>query len=409
MDFRDFIDLNLNEVRNFVVQVLSADPANTEARLYYNSTSHALKVYDGTSWQTIAVGTAYTRENAEDDIAAAFAAGSQAVITVAYTDNGSSAGSFSMSIAAGAVTLAMMANIADATILGNNTGGAHAPVALTASQVKALLAIVAADISDFNTAVRTNRLDQMAAPTADVSMNSHKITNVTDPTGAQDAATKAYVDALVNGLDWKPSVRAATTANGTLATAYANGQAIDGVTLATGDRILLKNQTSGSENGIYVVAASGAPTRAIDADANAEVTAGMIVMVEEGTVNADTMWVLTNNGAIVVGTTALVFAELPTPGELTVVAPLVRTGNQLSLDITSTTHAARVWSGATAGGATSEVITHNLNTRDVVVQVFSQSTPWQQMMFTIEATSVNTITIRSGANITAGLRVVVMG
>ena len=111
-------------------------------------------------------------------------------------------------------------------------------------------------------------------------------------------------------VDWKDSVRAASTANGTLATAFENGDSMDGVTLATGDRILLKDQSTGAENGIYTVNASGAPTRATDADADNEVTSMLTVAVEEGTTNAGTTWQLTTTGAIVVDTTALTFAQL---------------------------------------------------------------------------------------------------
>ncbi len=100
------------------------------------------------------------------------------------------------------------------------------------------------------------------------------------------------------------TVRAATTTNGTLSTAFANGQTIDGVTLATGDRILLKNQTTGSENGIYVVAASGSPTRATDHDADLEIRQSH-VLVQEGTANAGAIFKNTNTSAITVGTTAL--------------------------------------------------------------------------------------------------------
>jgi hypothetical protein len=171
-------------------------------------------------------------------------------------------------------------------------------------------AIAAANISGFDTQVRTNRLDQLAAPSADVSLNSHKLTNVTDPTSAQDAATKAYVDTVARGLDWKASVRVATTTAGTLATSFENGDTVDGVTLATGDRILIKDQSSGAENGIYTINASGAPTRAVDADASAEVTAGLALFVSEGTANQNTAWVLTTDDPITVGSTALVFAQL---------------------------------------------------------------------------------------------------
>lgn len=121
--------------------------------------------------------------------------------------------------------------------------------------------------------------------------------------------------------DWDPFsrarisyVRAASTANGTLATAYENGDTLDGVTLATGDRILLKNQTSGAENGIYAVAASGAPTRATDADTATHWPWGFFVQVKSGTVNANTLWMHTTTAAITLGTTALTFAQIGASG-----------------------------------------------------------------------------------------------
>jgi len=137
--------------------------------------------------------------------------------------------------------------------------------------------------------------------------NNKRLQALADPTAATDAATKQYVDNVAAGLNWKQSVRVATTANGALATAYENGDTIDGVTLATGDRILLKDQTTGSENGIYVVAASGAPARATDADTSAEVR-NMVGRVEQGTVNADRMYQLTTDNPTL-GTTALVYTQ----------------------------------------------------------------------------------------------------
>jgi phage-related tail fiber protein len=172
--------------------------------------------------------------------------------------------------------------------------------------------------------------------TGDQSMGGFKLTNVATPTSGTDAANKSYVDAAINGLDWKASVRVATTAAGTLATSFENGDTVDGVTLATGDRILIKDQSTGSENGIYTVNASGAPTRATDADANAEVTAGLAVFVEEGTTNADTGWVLTTNNPITVGTTALTFAQFSGAGSITAGAGLTKTGNTIDFNAADT-------------------------------------------------------------------------
>lgn len=121
--------------------------------------------------------------------------------------------------------------------------------------------------------------------------------------------------AQLGALTWKKAVRAATTATGTLATAFENGDTIDGVVLATGDRILLKNQTTGQNNGIYVVNASGAPTRAEDFDASDEIM-GALVFVIAGTANAGKLFRNTNTSAPTIGTTPLTFSEFSAAGLL---------------------------------------------------------------------------------------------
>ena len=197
-------------------------------------------------------------------------------------------------------------------------------------------ALVAADIpsiahtkiSDFDTGVRTNRLDQMSAPTGNVDINSNELTNVSDPTSAQSAATKAYVDAVKTGLDVKDSVKVATTANITLS----GTQTIDGVAVSADERVLVKNQSTGSQNGIYDCKA-GAWARSSDFDANSEVTSGAFVFVEQGTANADSGFVLTTDGSITVGTTALSFTQFSGAGQITAGDGLQKSGNTLSADI----------------------------------------------------------------------------
>ena len=238
------------------------------------------------------------------------------------------------------VTNAMLAgSIANAKLANSSITIGSDAVALGATQTD-LNGITSLDVDnitvDGNTISTTNtngnlNLDPNGTGTVDVS--SARITSVATPTGGTDAANKNYVDAQLQGLDVKNSVRVATTANGTLSTAFANGQTVDGVTLATGDRILLKNQSTGSQNGIYTVNASGAPTRATDFDADSEVTGGTFFFVEEGTVNADNGFVMTNDGSVTVGTTALVFTQFSGAGQVIAGAALTKSGNTLNVGV----------------------------------------------------------------------------
>lgn len=268
------LDLNKNELLNAKVQSLSTAPAApVEGQIYYNSTSKTLQQYNGTAWK-------------------------------AYTQSGEIVNA---DIASGA-DIAVSKLAVDVLDRANHTGTQ-----------------TASTISDFDTQVRTSRLDQMTAPTASVSLNSQKITGLADPTEAQDAATKAYVDAARSGLDVKASVRVATTANITLS----GTQTIDGVSAIAADRVLVKNQTDESENGIWVVSAS-AWSRSTDADTDAEVTAGLFTFVEEGTVNSNSGWILTTNNPITVGTTDLVFAQFSGAGQIEAGDGLTKTGNTIN-------------------------------------------------------------------------------
>lgn len=143
-----------------------------------------------------------------------------------------------------------------------------------------------------------------------IDLNGQRAQNAADPSTATDLTTKQYVDNKIDGLSYKDEVRVATTGNGTLATAYANGQTIDGQVLATNDRILVKDQSTGSENGIYKVNAAGAPTRTTDADSTAELN-NATVYVLDGTVNAGREYTQTAKNPTV-NTTSLVFVQKST-------------------------------------------------------------------------------------------------
>lgn len=226
----------------------------------------------------------------------------------------------------------------------------------------------ASTISDLATTVQAYRLDQFAAPTASVSLNSQKITNLATPTVSTDAATKGYVDAAVNGTDWKQSVRAATTAN--IAT-LSGLLTVDGITLVAGDRVLVKDQSTQAQNGIWV-AGSGAWTRATDADENAEVTAGLSVMVTEGSTQADTQWRLTTNDPITVGTTSLVFSQIGAGTSYTQGTGISISGNTISVDTAVVVR--KFMQTVGTGASTSIAVTHGLGTLDVMVQVYDIAT-----------------------------------
>lgn len=197
--------------------------------------------------------------------------------------------------------------------------------------------------------------------------SSQRIVNVAAPTTGTDAVNRDYVQAYAAGLDWKQSVRLATAAAlpantaagsgvGKTLTADANGAlTVDGVAVAVGNRILVKDETPGSDNGIYVVTDAGSGgtpyvlTRATDADENAEVTAGVAVFAAEGTANSDSGWVLTTNDPITVDTTALVFAQFTGTGAIIAGAGLLKTGS--TIDVELDTAAGAQTAGADGGSS----------------------------------------------------------
>jgi hypothetical protein len=170
-----------------------------------------------------------------------------------------------------------------------------------------------------------------------LAMGTNKITGLGDPTNAQDAATKNYVDSVAQGLDVKASVRAATTANITLS----GTQTVDGVALSVGDRVLVKDQSTQADNGIYLVASSSW-TRTTDADAWTELP-GAFVFVEGGTVNDNSGWVCTVAAGGTLGSTAITFEQFSGAGQITAGAGMTKTGNTLNVNTASS---ARIVVGA---------------------------------------------------------------
>ena len=154
------------------------------------------------------------------------------------------------------------------------------------------------------------------------------------PSTGSAAASKDYVDSVAAGLDPKESVRVATTAAGTLATDFAAGETVDGVVLAPGDRILIKDQADASENGSYGVQAEGAPARAADHDGTPanEVSGGNFTFVEQGTVNANAGWVLTGDGVLTPGTDDQNWTQFTGAGSFTSGLGIGQSGSTIFLD-----------------------------------------------------------------------------
>lgn len=238
---------------------------------------------------------------------------------------------------------------------------------------------LASTISDFDTQVQTNQLDTLAAPTTSVDFNSQRITWVATPSAVDDASTKGYVDNLLNGTDWKDSVRCIIVTNITLSA----HQTLDWILTVDGDRVLVAWQTLPAENGIYV-AWTGAWIRALDADEDGELTAASCVFIEEGTTYADTQWRITTDWVIVIDTTDISWGQIWAGTTYTAWTGVDVTGSVISIDNTVVVekYAVNIWDTTT----TSFTLTHNLGTLDIEVQVREIAT-WELVMVPNKATT----------------------
>lgn len=241
---------------------------------------------------------------------------------------------------------------------------------------------VASTISDFDTQVRTSRLDQLAAPSNPVNLNSQRATNLLAATLDTDAAQWGQVKDLISGKR-KSDVRVVATSNVTLSSP---GSSFDGQTIASGDsdkRILLTGQTNGYENGIYDWnGAASALTRSADADTAAEFGTAWLVSVTTGTTNGDTVWQHTTDGTITLGTTNLTFSKL---------GPIASTPTDGYTTTSPTTSAGGSWT-----------VTHNLGTKYVLAMVARVASPYDFVSVYIERTTSNTLTVKPDIAMSSG-------
>jgi len=341
-EFLTSLNLNRNELQNARIQNLATDPGGgVEGQVYYNTQSNEMRVYNGTLWEAVGLNgvtanateintldgiTATTAElNVLDGITATTAELNHLDgVTSSVQDQIDTKSPSNNPVFTGTVTVPTSVVFEGATADDNET-------TLTVTDPTADRTVTLPDASG-TVILDVNTVNDLAAPTADFSVNSNKITNVATPTADTDAANKAYVDAARSGLDVKQSVRAASSAadgnvdrTGSVATTV-----LDGVTLADGDRVLLKTQTDPTENGIYVYALSGNVfSRSTDADEPAELNAGTFFFVEEGTANGDAGFVLSSDNPLTIGADVLEFTQFSGGGQIVAGAGLTKTGNTL--------------------------------------------------------------------------------
>jgi hypothetical protein len=280
------LDLNQNQLINAKFEALATNPStgNFEGRMYFNTATFTVMVYANGAWR-----------KSVHSIVSGGGAGIAEALTVSESN--------------GTVTLTLA--VADTD---------------SAGLLPAAMWQMLTDATDNATGSKLVKRD------------SSGNAKVATPTDSAHIATKGYVDSARQGLDVKASVRVATTGAINLSTDLAAGQAIDGVTLVAGDRVLVKNQGTPSENGIYVASVSGAASRSSDANGTAdtgELTSGTFTFVEGGTVNFDSGFVVSTDGAITVGTTGITWTQFSGAGSFEAGDGLSKSGTQVNINVTS--------------------------------------------------------------------------
>lgn len=471
------IDLNKNELSNAVIQNLAAAPASPAAgQIYFNTGDGEIYYYDGTQWVSVlneseVISGTYAARPAAGTVGRLYFATDQQIMyfddgstwsqvsnfgsVTAQTTYGASSGNGSSTNYSRADhthgtpsltnTTPTALAIGGAGAVGTGTAPAredHAHAMPSFGNVTSQTTFAAASANGTSTSVARAdhthgtpthdnaahsaiNLSALAAPAANVSWNSYKITSLADPTADQDAATKKYVDDVAQGLNIHDSVVAGTTAN--LTATYSNGTSgvgatltnsgtqaafsIDGVSPTSGQRVLIKNQTTSAQNGIYTVTTVGSGstnwvlTRATDFDNAAEIGGGDFVFVTGGTTLDNTGWVCVDK-VTTVGTDPIVFAQFSGAGTYLAGNGLTLTGNTFSVNagtgitttggttnidtsVVVTKYAANVGDGT----ATSYTVTHSLNTRDVIVTVYDNSSPYAEVICDVQHTSTSAITL----------------
>lgn len=465
------LDLGKNELQNAAIQNLASAPGTpVKGQLYFNSTSNILFYYNGTAWVEAdgAAGLTYGTPgaSAEGDVAAAGSATS-----VARSDHLHGRESFGgapgttegigTAAAAGTATTPSRSDhihpmaaaaapaasaVGDTVVTGVATTYAasdhkHAREAFaaptaettfgTSSATGSATTLAHSDHTHGNpTHVGSDHsaisLSSLSAPTGDLAIGSHKLTGVTDPTNPQDAATKNYVDAGIQGITWKPTADYATTAAlaantynngasgvGATLTANSNGimAAVDGVTPVNGDIILVKNEATAANNGLYTVTAigtGGTPyvlTRHADMDVAAEID-GSAVFVSAGTTNINQGFVVSGVGPWTVGTTAINWVQFTGVADITAGNGLSKSGNTLSVNngagILADGTSARIDTSLVArykefligdGSSTSIACNHALGNQWVATTVIENTTPFNVVLPNVQCTDTNNVTI----------------